>query len=115
MARKPKIETAETVANEAKRRAAAVLAAAADDFATLTRAAGLDPARHWCRVDLRGIDFGDDDLFGFKFVGACVIDLVLDRGALSRKDRPFHGARGATARRCPEQDRGQHGCGGEEA
>lgn len=40
------------------------------DFRSMTLAAGLDPATDWCHANLAGIDFGDDDLEGFRFHGS---------------------------------------------
>jgi hypothetical protein len=41
-----------------------------EDFATLVALSGLDPARAFRGADLRGVDFGTDDLSKFNFSGA---------------------------------------------
>ena len=48
----------------------AVLDAATDSFETLAKLAGLDPARDFRGADLRGVDFGTDDLTVFDFSSA---------------------------------------------
>ncbi len=52
------------------------------DFATLARAAGLDPARDFRGADLRGVDFGASDLSGFDFSGADLSGCNLSRAQL---------------------------------
>ena len=87
---------------ETLRRAQAVLAARGSDFATLARAGGLDPARHFRGADLRDIDFGTDDLTGFDFAGADIsgANLALARGLHSSM---FAGARADGHTRWPHQ------------
>ena len=55
---------------EQRRLVRELLASDSHSFVELTCAAGLEPARDFHAADLRGIDFGTDDLAGFNFTGA---------------------------------------------
>src|SRR5580658_5881876 len=48
----------------------AILNRPGDSFVALASVAGLDPETAFREADLRGVDFGIDDLSGFDFTGA---------------------------------------------
>ena len=60
-------------------RIAAVAAAETDSFVALARHAGLNPARAFNGANLRGVDFGTDDIAGFNFIGASLEGADLSR------------------------------------
>jgi formylglycine-generating enzyme required for sulfatase activity len=64
---------------ERERQTLEILAAESADFGTLARIAGYDPARDFIGADLRGVDFGEDDLSGFVFRGADLVGANLSR------------------------------------
>jgi formylglycine-generating enzyme required for sulfatase activity len=47
-----------------------IMAEPSESFAALARASGLDPKTGWRGADLRGVQFGTDDLTGFRFLRA---------------------------------------------
>lgn len=53
--------------NDMERRIQAVLDEPNLPFSALSRLAGLHPGRHWRGANLRGVEFGDDNLHGFDF------------------------------------------------
>ena len=61
------------------RRAQSVLAARGAEFRCLAELAGLDPARDFIGADLRGVDFGEDDLSAFVFCDADLFGADLSR------------------------------------
>jgi (p)ppGpp synthase/HD superfamily hydrolase len=68
-----------TFPNAVLGRVVAVLDAPTNSFVALARIAGLDPARDFHGADLRGVDFGTDDLSGFRFFGADLRSADLSR------------------------------------
>ncbi len=46
-------------------RLSSVVRAETHSFVALAKLAGIDPATGFCGADLRGVDFGEDDLTGF--------------------------------------------------
>src|SRR5688572_33448384 len=58
-----------------------ILESPTDRFVMLARVAGLDPARDFRGADLRGVDFGSDNLSGFDFSGADLRCANLSRAA----------------------------------
>ncbi|MCA3364397.1 MAG: formylglycine-generating enzyme family protein [Roseomonas sp.] len=62
-----------------------------ESFVALARASGLDPATGWRGADLRGVDFGTDDLTGFRFPRALLHGADLSRARGLRRDM-FHDA-----------------------
>ena len=72
-------------------RANAVRAAFGQGFVALSQAGGFDPARDWCGANLRGVDFGTDDLAGFRFLRALLHGADLSQARGLRRDM-FHDA-----------------------
>jgi formylglycine-generating enzyme required for sulfatase activity len=56
-----------------------------DSFVALARASGLDPATGWRGADLRSVDFGTDDLTGFRFPRALLHGADLSRARALRR------------------------------
>ena len=57
-----------------------------ESFVALARASGLDPATGWRGADLRGVDFGTDDLTGFRFPRALLHGADLSHARGLRRD-----------------------------
>ncbi|MCE2890845.1 MAG: formylglycine-generating enzyme family protein [Hyphomonadaceae bacterium] len=57
-----------------------------ESFVALARASGLDPATGWRGADLRGVDFGTDDLTGFCFPRALLHGADLSQARGLRRD-----------------------------
>ena len=60
-------------------RIGALLAARRQGFVARVQIAALDPAKDFVGADLRGVDFGDDNIGGFNFSGADLRGAKLDR------------------------------------
>jgi formylglycine-generating enzyme required for sulfatase activity len=57
-----------------------------ESFVALARASGLDPATGWRGADLRGVDFGTDDLTGFRFPRALLHGAELSQARGLKRD-----------------------------
>ena len=79
------------------------------------RSSSLEHGRHAERVVAGGGHGADADAVGLELLGAGVVDLVLNRGALRAEDRALHDARVAAARGRAEHDGREHGRGREQA
>ncbi|MCA3324790.1 MAG: formylglycine-generating enzyme family protein [Roseomonas sp.] len=55
------------IKDAARESLARIMAEPSESFVALARASGLDPATGWRGADLRSVDFGTDDLTGFRF------------------------------------------------
>lgn len=63
-----------------------IMAEPSESFAALARASGLDPKTGWRGADLRGVQFGTDDLTGFRFLRAQLHGADLSQARGLRRD-----------------------------
>ncbi|MCA3271413.1 MAG: formylglycine-generating enzyme family protein [Roseomonas sp.] len=75
-----------------------IMAEPSESFAALARASGLDPKTGWRGADLRGVQFGTDDLTGFRFLRAQLHGADLSQARGLRRDMFQDAAWDATTR-----------------
>ena len=88
--------------NDMERRIQAVLDEPNLPFSALSRLAGLHPGRHWRGANLRGVEFGDDNLHGFDFRLADLRGAKLSRAQGLRVEMFFEAVLDATTELPPE-------------
>ena len=74
------------IKDAARESLARIMAEPSESFVALARASGLDRATGWRGADLRGVDFGTDDLTGFRFPRALLHGADLSRARGLRRD-----------------------------
>ena len=79
------------IKDAARKSLARIMDERSDSFVALARASGLDPATGWRGADLRGVNFGTDDLTDFRFPRALLHGADLSRARGLRRDM-FHDA-----------------------